>query len=282
MIHPSANIASTAVVAPDAVVGEDVSIGHHAVVDGEVELARGVSLGSGVVVTGKTRIGEETVVHAGAVIGGPPQDFGHKGEPVSVEIGARCTLREHVTVHAGTAHGKSRTTVGDDCFFMVGAHVGHDCVVGDHVVLSNNVLLAGHCTLDDYILIGGGAAIVQRVRIGAYAFISGLSGVTKDVVPYAYVIGHRGRLDSLNLVGLKRRGFSRDDIKTLLSAYALLFEGEGLFRDRLEELRATMGTNALVARILAFVDDAPARPLLQPLPKDGGPGGSTELLEAGV
>ncbi|MEM8552558.1 MAG: acyl-ACP--UDP-N-acetylglucosamine O-acyltransferase [Pseudomonadota bacterium] len=282
MIHPTANVASTAVVAPDAAIGEGVVVGHNAVIDGAVTLETGVRLGPGVVVTGRTRIGADTVVHAGAVLGGPPQDLSFKGEEVSVEIGARCILREHVTVHAGTIKGKARTVVGDDCFFMVGAHVGHDCVVGDHVVLSNNVLLAGHSSVGDYALIGGGAAIVQRVRIGAYAFISGLSGVTKDVVPYAYVIGHRGRLDSLNLVGLKRRGFSREEIKTLLTAYTMLFDDEGLFRDRVDRLRSALGDNPLVARILAFVDAAPNRPLLQPLPKDGGPGESTALLEAGV
>ncbi|MEO1104326.1 MAG: acyl-ACP--UDP-N-acetylglucosamine O-acyltransferase, partial [Pseudomonadota bacterium] len=255
-IHP------TAVVAPSAVLSSGVTVGPHAVVDGEVELGPGVSLGPGAVVTGRTRIGEGTVLHAGAIVGGPPQDLSHNGEPVTVEIGARCILREHVTVHAGTARGRARTVIGDDCFLMVGAHVGHDCIVGDHVVLSNNVLLAGHSTLGDYVLIGGGAAIVQRVRIGAHAFISGLSGVTKDVVPFAYVIGHRGRLDSLNLVGLKRRGFSREAIHTLLHAYAILFDGEGLFRDRLTELRGSMGHDSLVETILTFIDEGRGRPLL--------------------
>ncbi|MEM9221691.1 MAG: acyl-ACP--UDP-N-acetylglucosamine O-acyltransferase [Pseudomonadota bacterium] len=275
-IHP------TAIIAPSAALGTGVRVGPHVVVEENVQLGDRVSLGPGVVVTGNTTISHDTVVHAGAVIGGPPQDLSHQGEAVSVEIGARCILREHVTVHAGTARGRSRTVIGDDCFFMVGAHVGHDCIVGDHVVLSNNVLLAGHATLGDHVLIGGGAAIVQRVRIGAHAFISGLSGVTKDVVPFAYVIGHRGRIDKLNLVGLKRRGFSRETINLLLGAYALLFEGEGLFSDRLAKLRAEMGDDPHVATILKFIDEGRNRPLLHPLPKSPAAATETDLLEAGI
>ena len=272
----------TAIVAPTATIGEGVTIGPNVVVDGAVTLGDGVVLGPGVVVTGQTRIGAETVLHAGAVVGGPPQDLSYRGEDVTVTIGERCVLREHVTVHAGTARGRAATVIGDDCFLMVGAHVGHDCILGNRVILSNNVLLAGHATLGDHVLIGGGAAIVQRVRIGAHAFISGLSGVTKDVVPFAYVIGHRGRLDSLNLVGLKRRGFKRQDIRTLLDAYQMLFEGEGLFRDRVARLREAMGTDPLVATILKFIDDGPNRPLLQPLARSAAAMHENDLLEAGI
>lgn len=268
--------------APGATLGEAVTIGPNAVVEADVVLADGVVLGPNVVVCGKTRIGEGTVLHAGVVVGGPPQDLSYAGEDVSVEIGARCVLREHVTVNAGTARGKARTVVGDDCYLMVGVHVGHDCVVGNHVILSNNVLLAGHCHLGDYVLIGGGAAIVQRVRIGSHAFVSGLSGVTKDVVPFAYVIGHRGRLDSLNLVGLKRRGFSREAIRTLLAAYDMLFVGDALFRERVARLAAEMGDDPLVQTILEFIEAGRNRPLLQPLPKDHGGAAETDLLEAGV
>jgi len=268
-------------VAESARLGSGVVVGPNCVVDGEAELGDGVTLGPGVVVTGRTTIGPGAALHAGVVVGGPPQDLGYRGEPVSVAIGARSILREHVTVHAGTPKGRSRTVIGDDCYLMVGAHVGHDCIVGNNVILSNNVLLAGHATLGDHVLIGGGAAIVQRVRIGAHAFISGLSGVTKDVVPFAYVIGHRGRIDKLNLVGLKRRGFSRQTIRTLLDAYAVLFEGEALYRDRLARLRSEMGADPRVAMILDFIDEAPGRPLLQPLPKTLGDD-ETELLEAGV
>lgn len=275
VIHP------TAVVAAGARLGAGVVIGPNAVIGEDVTLGDGVVLDAGAVVTGLTTIGAGTRLHPGVVVGGPPQDLSYKGERTEVVIGSRCTLREHATVNAGTARGRGRTVIGDDCFLMVGAHVGHDCVVGNGVILSNNVLLAGHATLGDFVLIGGGAAIVQRVRIGAYAFISGLSGVTKDVVPYAYVIGHRGRIDSLNLVGLKRRGYKRSDIATLLAAFAILFEGGVLHRDRLAHLRAEMGEEPLVQPILDFIDAGKGRPLLQPLQK-GDREADAEFLEAGL
>ncbi|MEM6847042.1 MAG: acyl-ACP--UDP-N-acetylglucosamine O-acyltransferase [Pseudomonadota bacterium] len=277
-IHPSA------VVDPAAQLADRVSIGPTAVIGAGVSLADGVRVGAGAVITGNTSIGAETEIFPGAVIGGPPQDLSYKGEPVSVEVGARCVLREHVTITAGTARGRGKTVVGDDCYFMVGVHVGHDCIVGNGVVLSNNVLLAGHSTFGDYVLIGGAAAIVQRVRVGAYAFISGLSGVTKDVIPFGYVIGHRGRLDSLNLVGLKRRGFKRDQIRKLLDAYEVLFHGEGTQAERVARVRKDHGADDGVDTILKFADDAPARPLLQPLPKTApvdDPHAAAEFLETG-
>ena len=274
-VHP------TAVVDPAARLGDAVSVGPHAVIGPGVTLGDSVAVGANVVVHGYTTIGSETRLAPGVVIGEPPQDLGHRGEPTEVVIGQRNVLREHVTVNCGTVKGRARTTVGNDCFLMVGTHVGHDCIVGDHTVLSNNTLLAGHCTVGDYVIVGGGAAIVQFVRIGAYAFISGLSGVTKDVVPYAYVIGHRGRIDSLNLVGLKRRGFDREAVRRLRAAFALLFEDGPVFRTRLERLEQEMGDDPLVRRILDFVADGGGRPILHPLPRTLDESGAG-ALEAGL
>ena len=276
-VHPSA------VVADGAQLGEGVTIGPNAVIGDEVVLGDRVSVAAGVVVTGRTTIGEACRLFPGVVVGEPPQDLSDGGEEATITIGPRTVLREHATVHRGTAKGKNRTVIGADCYLMVGAHVGHDCIVGDEVILSNNVLLAGHASIGDYVLIGGGAAIVQRVRIGSHAFISGLSGVTKDVVPYAYVIGHRGRLDSLNLVGLKRRGFDRRTIRLLRDAYAILFRENGLLRDRLAELAAEMGDEPAVRVILDFIEAGGNRPLLHPLAKSGeDPAAKIARLEAGV
>lgn len=275
-IHPTASVDAAASLADDVVVGPYGVVGPDAV------LGPGVVIGPHAVVSGITAIGEGTRLHAGAVVGEPPQDLSHKGEPTTLTIGARCTVREHVTITAGTARGRGTTVVGDDCFLMAGSHVGHDCVLGNGVILSNAVLLAGHCELQDHVLIGGGAAIVQRVRIGAYAFISGLSGVTRDVIPYAYVIGHRGRLDSLNLVGLRRRGFSRDRIRALVGAYEALFMGEGVFAERLAAVREAHRDNADVAVMLDFIDAAPGRPILQPLPPHLRHGDPTVQREAGL
>jgi UDP-N-acetylglucosamine acyltransferase len=275
-VHPAA------VVDPAARLGKNVDIGPFAVVGPDVSLGDEVIVGPGCVIRGRTVIGEGTRLHPGVVVGEPPQDLSHEGEPTEVFVGARTILREHVTINCGTVKGRGRTVVGDDCFLMVGAHVGHDCIVGNGVVLSNNVLLAGHATVEDFVLIGGGAAIVQFVRIGAYAFVSGLSGVTKDVVPYAYVIGHRGRIDSLNLVGLKRRGFERAAIRRLLGAYAILFEEDRLLRDRLARLEEEMGADPLVRRILDFVAAGGNRPLLHPLPgRHAGAADDVDILESG-
>lgn len=273
LIHP------TAVVAQGAQLGAGVHLGPYAVVGQGVTLGDRVRLDAHAVVDGRVTIGADTRLHPGCVVGEPPQDLGYRNEPTTVEIGVRNVLREHVTVNAGTLKGRGRTVIGDDNFLMVGVHVGHDCVVGNSTVLSNNVLLAGHATLGDQVLIGGGAAIVQRVRVGSHAFISGLSGVTKDVIPYGYVIGHRGRLDSLNLVGLKRRGFSRQAITTLLSAYKLLFASEGYFADRLARLEAAHGADEVVKPILAFIHEARNRPLLQPLPVEAN--ADADFLESG-
>jgi len=274
-IHP------TAIIDPDAIIGEGVEIGPFAVVGPNVTLADRVVVGPNVIVRGRTTIAREARLSPGVVIGEPPQDLGHKGEATEVVIGARTVLREHVTVNAGTVKSRGRTVVGDDCFVMVGTHIGHDCIVGNNVVLTNNTLLAGHCVVGDYAIIGGGAAIVQFVRIGAYAFVSGLSGVTKDVVPYAYVIGHRGRIDSLNLVGLKRRGFDRAAIRRLRGAFAILFEEGRLFRERIARLDAEMGEDPLVRRILDFIEEGNGRPILHPLSKSAEDAGA-QFLEAGL
>lgn len=274
-IHP------TAVVDASATVAEGVEIGPGAVVGPDVVLGEGVVLGPHAVVLGHTSIGAGSRLHSGAVVGEPPQDLSYKGEATKVVIGEGCTLREHATVTTGTARGRGTTTLGNGCYMMAGSHVGHDCTLGDGVILSNAVLLAGHSQLGDYVLIGGGAAIVQRVRIGSYAFISGLSGVTRDVIPYGYVIGHRGRLDSLNLVGLKRRGLKREEIARLKRAYEMLFAEEGLFADRLAAVRDAHGEDPNVQLILDFVDAAPSRPLLQPLPAHLRGGDPTTQLEVG-
>lgn len=257
-IHPSA------VVGAGAELGEGVRIGPYAVVGDDVRLGDGVTLDAHVVISGSVAIGPRTRLSPFAAIGGPPQDLGYRGEPNGVRIGADCMIREHATIHAGTAAGRSVTVVGDGCFLMVASHVAHDCVLGDGVILSNNVMLGGHTTIGDRVNVGGAAAIRQRLRIGAYAFISGIAGVSKDVLPFGYVIGYRGRLDGLNLVGLKRSGFSRADIQALTRCYKTLFSDSGTFQERLAEVRATLGENPAVDRVLTFIEEGGARPLLTP------------------
>lgn len=257
-IHPSA------LVDPAAKLGTGVSVGPFCVVGPHVELGDGVRLISHVVVEGRTRIGAGTEIYPFASIGHRPQDLKFHGEPSELVIGARNQIREHVTMNPGTEGGGMLTRVGDDGLFMMGSHVAHDCIVGDHVIMANNATLGGHVTLGDYVIIGGLSAVRQFVRIGAHAMIGGMSGVENDVIPYGLVMGDRARLAGLNLIGLERRGFKKDDIHALRAAYRLLFGPEGTFAERVEEVGRDFGSRVLVEDILTFIRAKEARSLCQP------------------
>ncbi|MBY6114504.1 acyl-ACP--UDP-N-acetylglucosamine O-acyltransferase [Mameliella alba] len=231
VIHPSA------VVEEGAVIGEGCQIGPFCHVGPEVVLAERVELKSHVVVTGQTEIGAETVVFPFAVIGEIPQDLKFKGEKTRLVIGSRNRIREHVTMNSGTEGGGGVTRVGDDGLFMAGCHVAHDAQVGNNVILVNNAALAGHCVIEDDVIIGGLSGVHQWVRIGRGAIIGAVTMVTNDVIPYGLVQAPRGKLDGLNLVGLKRRGVARSDITALRAAFQMLAQGEGAFADRAKRLR---------------------------------------------
>lgn len=262
-IHP------TAVIADGAKLGSGVSIGPYCIVGANVELADDVILQSHVVVEGRTRIGTGTKVLAFAAIGNPPQDLKYHGEPSELVIGANNTIREHVTMNPGTDGGGMLTSVGDNCLFMVGSHVAHDCHLGNNVILANNATLAGHVTVGDYAIIGGLSAVHQFVRIGAHAIVGGMSGVENDVIPYGSAMGERARLRGLNLVGLQRRDFSRDQIHTLRTAYRLLFAQEGTLAERLEDVVRLHGENPAVREIIEFIRGDTSRAILQPKQGNG-------------
>ena len=251
-IHPMS------VVDPAAVIGRGVRIGPFCTVGPDVVIEDGVELVSHVVVDGHTRIGAGSKLFPFCSVGLEPQDLKYKGEPTRCEIGARVQVRENCTIHRGTATGRGITTVGDDCMLMAVVHVAHDCEIGDNVIIANNVVMGGHVRIGDHAVIGGGAAIHQFVRIGRGGMLGGMSGAEADIIPFGTVIGNRGGLVSLNVVGLRRRGFSRSEIAMLREAYVLMFKGEGVFADRVEEARAKYGHDPLVAEVLAFID-APGR-----------------------
>jgi len=257
-IHP------TAIVARGAQLHETVTIGPYCVVGEAVTLGRNVRLTSHVVVEGVTDVGDDCEIHAFANIGGPPQHLAHKGEPTQLKIGPRNIIREHVTMHTGTASGRGVTTVGSDGLHMVGSHIAHDCIVGDHVVLAKGATLGGHVEMGDYVFMGGLAAIHQFSRVGRYAFIGGLAAVTKDVIPYGSVWGNHAHLEGLNLVGLKRRGFSRETIVAMRGAYRLLMADEGTFQERLEDTAQTFGEVPEVMEIVNFIRADNNRPLCLP------------------
>ncbi len=264
MIHPSS------AVDPRAQLGEGVEIGAFSVIGPDVVIGDRVRIHSHVVISGHTSIGEGTEIFPFASLGHPPQDLKYKGEPSRLVIGAHNSIREHVTMNPGTADGGMLTEVGSHGLFMVGSHVAHDCKVGDHVIFANNATLGGHCRVEDHAILGGLCAVHQWVRIGAHAFVGGMSGVENDVIPFGMVLGNRAALAGLNIVGLKRRGFEREQIHNLRKAYRLLFSSEGTLLERLEDVDKMFLDDTNVRRIVDFIRTASDRALC--MPRNGGNG----------
>lgn len=263
VIDPTAQCHASAVIEEGARIGAGAAVGPFSVIGSKVSLGQGVQVKSHAVVTGRTEIGDETVIFPGAVIGEIPQDLKFKGEASRLVVGQRNRIREGVTMNTGTEGGGGVTTVGDDCLFMTGAHVAHDAQVGNRVIVANQGAIAGHCVIEDDVIIGGLSGIHQWVRIGHGAIIGAVTMVTNDVIPYGLVQGPRGQLDGLNLVGLKRRGVSRDDITALRAAFQMLAQGEGAFQDRARRLGDETSSD-YVQEIVDFVLGASDRSYLTP------------------
>lgn len=255
-IHPAAHVE------PGARIAEGCRIGPFSLVGAGVTLGPGVEIRSHAVVTGETSIGAGTVIFPFATIGEVPQDLKYRGERTSLVIGARNRIREHVTINVGTEGGGGVTRVGDDCLLMAGAHVAHDCQIGNRVILVNNAALAGHCVLEDEVIVGGLSGVHQFVRIGRGAMIGAVTMVTADVIPHGLVQGPRGVLDGLNLVGLKRRGAARAEIAALRDLLEAL--AQGAFRET-ARVRAEAGSDsALVREVLDFILGPSDRSFLAP------------------
>lgn len=263
MIDSSARIHPSAVVEDGAKIGPGASVGPFSVIGSEVTLGAGVNVRSHAVVTGQTDVGDETVIFPGAVVGEIPQDLKFRGEKTRLIVGKRNRIREGVTMNTGTEGGGGVTRVGDDCLFMTGAHVAHDAIIGNRVIVANQGAIAGHCVIEDDVIIGGLSGIHQWVRIGKGAIIGAVTMVTNDVIPYGLVQGPRGTLDGLNLVGLKRRGVDRSDITALRAAFQMLAQGEGAFQDRARRLGEET-ESVYVQEIVDFVLGATDRSFLTP------------------
>lgn len=260
----SNEIHASAIVAEGATLGNNVSVGPFSIVGPAVTLHDGVTIKGHVVVEGRTSIGPNSVVFPFASIGHQPQDLKYRGEDSELIVGANTVIREHVTMNPGTSGGGLVTQTGRNCLFMVGAHVAHDCRIGDHVILVNNATLGGHVEIGDYAIVGGMSAVHQFVRIGAYAMVGGMSGVENDVIPYGSVTGNRAHLSGLNIVGLKRRNFSREQIHDLRAAYRLLFAEEGTMQEHLEDVATLFSGNELVMEVVGFVRADSSRAICQP------------------
>ncbi len=264
------NIHPTAIIGSGAKLGKGVSIGPYSIVGDRVELGDGVELVSHVCVEGNTRIGAGTRIFPFASIGHQPQDLKFHGEDSWLTIGENCIIREAVTINPGTEGGGLETVVGDNCLLMANSHVAHDCKIGNNVILANYVGIAGHAVVEDFVTFGGICVVHQFVHIGAHAFIGAHSMVDGDVIPFGLAVGNRAKLAGLNLVGLRRRNFDRQDIKTLRNAYRMIFSSEGTLRERVADASKMFAGNELVAQVVDFINTAKGRSFC--LPRNGSNG----------
>ena len=260
-IHP------TAVIEEGASLSNTVTIGPYCVIGKDVTLGDGVALRAHVNIEGVTTIGAGTKIFPFASLGTSPQDLKYAGEKTELLIGKNNTIREHVTMNPGTDHGNKKTVIGDNGLFMMGAHVAHDCVIGNNVIMANNATLAGHVTVGDFAVLGGLSAVHQFVRIGAHAIIGGMSGVENDVIPYGRVKGERAFLAGLNLIGLERRGFSKDEIRQLQRAFNQVFGNEGTLEQRIDIAATDFANDNLIMSIIEFARAKSNFPLCQPRKK---------------
>ena len=247
------NIHATSQVDSRAKLGSNVEIGPFCVVGPDAEIGDNVVIRSHVVIEGKTWIGAGCKVFPFVSIGLEPQDIKYKNDPSRVTIGANTLIREHVTIHRGTPTGQMATRVGSNCFLMIGTHIAHDCQIGDNVTLVNGVTLGGHVHIGEGAIIGGLSAVHQFVRIGACSFVGGMSGVAADLIPFGMALGNRANLNGLNIVGLKRKGYSREQIHELRKVYRMLFSSEGTLKERLEDVDAMFSKNELARQIIDFI-----------------------------
>lgn len=258
VVHP------TAIVADGARLGSGVRIGPYSIVGPAVVLGDNVELVSHAVVEGNTTIGAGTRIFPFASVGHQPQDLKFHGEDSRLEIGENCTIREAVTINPGTEGGGMLTRIGNDCLIMANAHVAHDAMIGNNVVMANYVGIAGHVHVGDNVIFGGTCVVHQFTRIGAHAFIGAQSMVDGDVIPYGMAVGNRAALTGLNLVGLKRRKFDREAIHSLRAAYRQIFASEGTLRERVEDAADLFKNDLLVQEVVRFISQAKDRPILLP------------------
>ena len=260
----------TAVISKKTSIGKNVSIGPYSIIGPDVVLDDNVKIHSHVNIDGYTKIGRDTTIFPFASVGTIPQDLKFKGEKSNLVIGKNNIIREHVTINPGTKGGGLNTKIGNNCLFMIGSHVAHDCKIGNNVIMANNATLAGHVVLEDYAIIGGLSAVHQFVRIGKHAMVGGMSGVEHDVIPYGSVMGERAFLSGLNIIGLKRRGFNRKQIHDLRTAFRLIFSIEGTILERLKDTSKIYQKNNVVMDIIKFIKSKQnSHAICQPRVKNG-------------
>jgi len=259
-------INNTAIIDSNAKISKNVSIGAYSVIGPNVQIGEGTVVQSHVNITGNTVIGVNNKIYPFVSIGNDPQDLKFKGEKNFLEIGDNNLIREYVTINPGTEGGGGKTKVGNNCLFMVSSHIAHDCIVGDHVILANNVPLGGHAHVDDHAIIGGNSAVQQFTRVGKFAMIGGMCGVVRDVIPYGIAHGNRSILQGLNLIGLRRKNFPNKEILSLSEAYKIIFKNENL-TENLSNLSNDLRKNKLVSEVVNFIKKDKKRPICTPFSK---------------
>ena len=260
MIH------KTAIIDSNAKISKKVTIGPYTVIGPNVEIGEGTVVQSHVNIIGNTIIGKNNQIYPFTSIGNDPQDLKYKGEKTLLEIGDNNKIREYVTINPGTEGGGGKTKVGNNCLFMVSSHIAHDCIVGDNVILANNVPLGGHAYVDDNAIIGGNSAVQQFTRVGKFAMIGGMCGVVRDVIPYGIAHGNRSVLQGLNLIGLRRKNISNKEILSLSEAYKIIFKNENL-TENLSNLSNDLRKNELVSEVVNFIEKDKKRPICTPFSK---------------
>lgn len=251
----------TARIEDGAIIGDGASIGPYCIVGPNVTIGAECKLLAHVNIAGHTTLGANCTVYPFASLGTPPQSLAYRGEPTTLEIGDGCTIRESVTVNVGTVGGGGVTRIGARGYFMAYSHIAHDCQIGNDVIFANSATLGGHCEVGDYVFFGGLSAAHQFVRIGAQAMIAAVSGLRHDLIPFGLVSGQFAHLEGLNIVGMRRRGFTHSRVKIVREFYQQLFHGGGVFAERLAAVRPMGSADPAIAEILAFIGDGVKRPL---------------------
>lgn len=251
-IHP------TAVVDPKAELAEGVIINPYAMIGPDVKIGKNTIIGAHTIIEGIVEIGEGNKIHNFVSIGKPPQDIKYAGEPTKVIIGNNNTIREYASIHRATTKGDWKTEIGSNNFIMAYSHIAHDCKIGNNVIMANNASLAGHVVISDHAVLGGLVGIHQFVRVGESAFIGAGTLTSLDILPYSLVAGkgagNRAKLFGLNIVGLKRRGFSKETIEIIKKAYYILFQSKLLLKNAIEKVRSELGQYPEIEKLLNFIE----------------------------
>ena len=257
MIH------KTAIIDSNAKIAKNVKIGPYSIIGPYVEINEDVIIESHVNITGHTIIGKNNKIYPMSSIGSEPQDLKYKGEKTKLIIGDSNTIREHVTINTGTIQGGGITRVGNNNLIMIGSHIAHDCIIGNGIVMANNSAIAGHAKVDDFVIIGAKCGIQQFTRIGKMAMIGGMTGVSRDVIPYGLSTGNRNFLDGINIIGLRRDNVLNKEIIGLTQAYKEIFKSKNL-NENLSKLNGKFKDNYLVQDVLEFINNDKKRPICTP------------------